>query len=257
MQRHSHRILAILTLAAVVVGQECYFPDGSRDLDGIPCPRVGDDNAVACCGSSSHYCLTNGLCLEPNAWTMYRNSCTDKEFRASGCPTICRDSTRGSHSGVNYCFDGAIWTCNGRNDCAKGNFTMPRPKGRLLLNTAVAVDLGIEPTSTGGGPSGTAIPVCSSAAESSDRIPAGAAAGIGVGIGVPLTIAVAVLTILLLREKKRTKAANLALDTSRSTPTVSVASPAYAKLGYSRRDGQQSTTPELPPEPTVRHELPQ
>ncbi|KAF9880375.1 hypothetical protein CkaCkLH20_02329 [Colletotrichum karsti] len=261
--------LAVLSLAAAAYGETCYFPDGSVDVGGIPCPRVGANEVVACCRQSSHYCLTNGLCIEPNAWTMYRNSCTDKNFRASGCPTVCHQTALGSHTGVNYCLDGATWTCLSRKNCEQGNFTMPKPRGKIMINAAAESDMGIAAVTTNVGASGTSIAVCSSAAgDSSDgSISVGAAAGIGVGVGVPLAIAVGALTILLLREKRKTRAASVAPDRRSQGNGGSVASQAWAKQEYtggflqtpqSTGYGHQApATMELPPDSTVRHELPQ
>ncbi|KAF5484965.1 hypothetical protein CGCS363_v014952 [Colletotrichum siamense] len=263
MHRSALRLVALLTLVASATGETCYFPDGSVDQGGIECPRIGDNAVVACCRKSNHYCLDNGLCLEPNAWTMYRNSCTDKNFRAAGCPKICRHTAPRGYTGVNYCYQDAIWTCRGRNDCDKANFTMPSPRGRMLINTALESDLGIA-AATSTGPSGTSIAVCSTTSEASSGISTGAAAGIGVGVGVPLAIAVVALTILLLREKKKSRAAGLndgATTVGGSQPSPA---PVWAKHEYpggfvqapQPGYGQQPTT-ELPPDPTVRHELPQ
>ncbi|KAF4870901.1 hypothetical protein CGCSCA1_v009908 [Colletotrichum siamense] len=262
MHRSALRFVALLTLVASATGETCYFPDGSVDQGGIECPKIGENAVVACCRKSNHYCLDNGLCLEPNAWTMYRNSCTDKNFRAAGCPKICRDAALSGHTGVNYCFQDAIWTCRGRNDCDKGNFTMPSPRGRMLINTALESDLGIA-AATSAGPSGTSIAVCSKTSEASNGISTGAAAGIGVGVGLPLAIAVVALTVLLLREKKKSRAAGLDGMTTAGGSESSPA-PVWAKHkypgGFAQANqpgyGQQPTT-ELPPDPTVRHELPQ
>ncbi|KAF6803701.1 hypothetical protein CSOJ01_10722 [Colletotrichum sojae] len=259
-------------MTATAASQTCYFPNGQPDPSGIPCPIAGSNAAAACCRRTGHYCLTNGLCLEPNAWTMYRNSCTDPTYQASGCPKFCHESSiegaaTDQHNGVNYCGRGNSWTCNNRANCAKpsGNFTMS-PRGRIMLNTAVESDLGILATATSSGPSGTGYSVCTTPSEpGGGGISTGAAAGIGAGIGVPLAIAVGVLTVLLLREKKKARSAqaDLVTDAGSAKPLVSAASPGWTQQehvgghGQTAGYGQQLPTTELPSTQTVRHELPQ
>lgn len=131
----------------------------------------------------------------------------------------------------------------------------------MLINTALESDLGIA-AATSAGPSGTSIAVCSTTSEARRGVSTGAAAGIGVGVGLPLAIAVMALAVLLLREKK-SRAAGLDGMTTAGGSESSPA-PVWAKHEYpggfvqANRPGygQQPTT-ELPPDPTVRHELPQ
>lgn len=66
---------------------QCYYPDGSAAFTDVPCSNSSEP--TACC-SPQAYCLTNSLC-----WTdmiLSRGSCTDQTWKASVCPSACRNS---------------------------------------------------------------------------------------------------------------------------------------------------------------------
>ncbi|KAF9882512.1 hypothetical protein CkaCkLH20_00548 [Colletotrichum karsti] len=267
----SQQLLGVLLFATMAAGQACYLPNGERHNSARACPAVEGEDAQACC-YDGHYCLSNGLCFVPSSLTMYRASCTDQKFTASGCPRYCLESGS-SHCGVWACGDNKGFACS-MGFCDSGNFSVSQ--GIILSNAAVLADLNITSsasatssaaTATGASSSSTSSTSSSSAessscvtGEASGGISAGAAAGIGAGIGVPLAIAVGALTFMLLREKRKK------MGPSAVTPTEGYAKtdgpPTNAGWVYGsppnhdvRYQSQGGVRHELPYE--ARHELPQ
>ncbi|KAF4846011.1 hypothetical protein CGCSCA4_v006541 [Colletotrichum siamense] len=197
-----------------------------------------------------HYCLSNGLCLEPNYWTLYRHSCTDAKYEASGCPRFCFNTSSSGQeasndlSGVNFCGP-RQWKCNTRVPCNTSNFSIS-DMGTIMPNNAQKAQLGLQ--------SGISESNISENGVSESGISAGAVVGIGAGIGIPLAIVAGVLGILLLRQRKKTKAVNLisANSTSEANSPKTNQSATTSPAPW----GEQQTA-ELPLEFTVRHELPQ
>lgn len=65
---------------------QCYYPNGDKSFDDIPC--YTDGRVSHCCGGNS-ICLTNGLCVSTNQpYHLSRGSCTDESWGDS-CPTTC------------------------------------------------------------------------------------------------------------------------------------------------------------------------
>ncbi|KAF4920251.1 hypothetical protein CGCVW01_v007059 [Colletotrichum viniferum] len=203
------KLLSVLSLANEVASQTttCYWPNGSPSTVVKPCPTPQGKAAAACC-YDNHYCLTNGLCVDPNDDTLYRGACTDSKFSEEGCPKYCdRSEILGAvldgHDGLWGCVVTATYACLSPENCLQTNFTIE--PGKIMLNTAVKSDLGITATATSSN-----TPSSSARTELNNGISAGAAAGIGIGVGVPLAIAVVVLSFLLMRERKKVKAAEAA-----------------------------------------------
>ncbi|KAF5483874.1 hypothetical protein CGCF413_v015375 [Colletotrichum fructicola] len=248
-------ILSVLSLAIEIAGQTttCYWPNGIANTAAKPCPTPRGKAAAACC-FDNHYCLTNGLCMDPDDDTLYRGACTDSKFGAEGCPKYCDRSEisgadPGRHIGLWGCEPPAVYACGQPNECLQANFTIEQP-GKIMLNTAVESDLGITATATS-----SSTPSSSARTELNNGISAGAAAGIGVGVGVPLAIAVVVLSFLLVRERKKVKAAEAA------TPMGAFSSP-DPKDGppppWAPGQHGNAVSPELPTATLqARHELPQ
>jgi len=65
---------------------QCYYPDGSAAFTDVPCSN--SSRSSACC-SPQAYCLTNSLCWTD--MTLSRGSCTDQTWKASVCPSACRN----------------------------------------------------------------------------------------------------------------------------------------------------------------------
>ncbi|KAL3292419.1 podoplanin domain-containing protein [Colletotrichum asianum] len=249
------KILSVLSLAIEIAGQTttCYWPNGIANTVVKPCPTPQGKAAAACC-FDNHYCLTNGLCMDPDYDTLYRGACTDSKFEAEGCPKYCDRSEisgadPGRHIGLWGCDIPAVYTCEHPRFCLQANFTIEQP-GKIMLNTAVESDLGITATATS-----SSTPSSSARTEMNNGISAGAAAGIGVGVGVPLAIAVVVLSFLLVRERKKVKAAEAA------TPMGAYSSP-DPKYGppppWAPGQHGNAVSPELPTAAhQARHELPQ
>ena len=69
--------------------QTCYYPDGQKDPNGIPCQNTTSaDQYSACCGFGA-YCLSNGLCFNPDGLMVARSSCTDHLFASDSCGLYC------------------------------------------------------------------------------------------------------------------------------------------------------------------------
>ncbi|APA13525.1 hypothetical protein sscle_11g082950 [Sclerotinia sclerotiorum 1980 UF-70] len=68
--------------------RQCFLPNGSVDLNGIPC--LSGDNTSPCCGSDE-FCSTNKLCVSKNNTNKFsRGSCADPTFSAASCPSFCQ-----------------------------------------------------------------------------------------------------------------------------------------------------------------------
>ncbi|KAF6822895.1 hypothetical protein CMUS01_10915 [Colletotrichum musicola] len=237
-------LLSPLLLSSGAACQGCFFPDGSPDSKGKQCFDPPDGKASSCC-FDNHYCLDNGLCLEPFKYTLYRSSCTDAAYRADGCPTMCRNYSSDAHRGIWPCKGGDLWTCEDSSQlCNISTFRMGNP-GKIILNTVAKSGLVVDFSS-------------SNSSNSNPGVSVGAAAGIGAGVGVPLLIIVGILTILLLRERKKSRGSSptstyVAPETQSSKPGTTMSSPGWHHHQPARGYGEGTT--ELAT--GERHELPQ
>ncbi|KAF6833154.1 hypothetical protein CPLU01_05673 [Colletotrichum plurivorum] len=236
-------VLSPLLLGSGAASQGCFFPNGSPDSKGKKCFDPQDGKASACCWNDD-YCLTNGLCLEPFKYTLYRASCTDAAYKSDGCPTMCLNYSTSAHRGVWPCKDGNLWTCEDSSElCKVSTFRMQSP-GNIIFNTVAKSNLDAD--------------LSSANASVNAGVSVGAAAGIGAGVGIPLLIVIGILTILLLRERKKFRAANsttagVAPETQSSKPGTTMSSPGWHHHEPTRGHGEGAT--ELAT--GVRHELPQ
>ncbi|OLN87559.1 hypothetical protein CCHL11_06163 [Colletotrichum chlorophyti] len=233
------QLYGLLTLVFVrLTTSKCFMPSGGTRDNLIPCPLIGSAEAASCC-FANHYCLSNGLCMEPISLTFYRGGCTSSTYDTSGCPKVCdhtdilgADPT--THNGVWNC-GSARFACNGITNCQRTNFTVV--PGKIVWNTAASSDLGPMPTSlfpTSSTPSTTThvltsvnhatITVtdtstsCSTATNGVDGISVGAATGLGVGIGAPLALVVGALSWMLFRENRKARMRSQALNIPASRP---------------------------------------
>ena len=79
-------------LYVLAFAQTCYFPNGSPALADAPCASVNSDQGVACCNKAD-ICLDNHLCYDQSGdGLVSRGSCTDQQWKSSGCPQTCADS---------------------------------------------------------------------------------------------------------------------------------------------------------------------
>ena len=81
----------MLALGAIANAQECYFPNGSPSEFDRPCASVNAAQGVACCNKAD-ICLDNRLCYDQSTdGVLSRGSCTDQEWKSSGCSQTCAD----------------------------------------------------------------------------------------------------------------------------------------------------------------------
>ena len=83
--------LLVLTRKLPVLARNCFLPNGnnSRKLGYVPC-GTEDGPHSACCGAGDG-CSTSGLC-QGNAGYMYRGGCTDSNWEAEQCASLCQNS---------------------------------------------------------------------------------------------------------------------------------------------------------------------
>lgn len=122
--------IACVALALVqgALSQTCYYPNGAEAKGEKPCAS-GDGSA--CC-PDKWACLDNGLCYyEPD--NLYgRYSCTDKDWKAEGCPSnLCTYGMQAAGGeGIPQCSNhGNQWCCDGDRtnvDCCQES-PEPRP----------------------------------------------------------------------------------------------------------------------------------
>lgn len=80
-----HQISILHTIQARM--STCYWPNGGGEAQDFTRCDTGSGQS-ACC-ASSHYCFSNGLCLDPNQMTTYRGACTDESWDSAACPKYC------------------------------------------------------------------------------------------------------------------------------------------------------------------------
>ncbi|OAF98689.1 uncharacterized protein CC84DRAFT_420401 [Paraphaeosphaeria sporulosa] len=83
----SAAFLAFVHLIVGVIGESCYYPDGSTDSGHFACSTGG----TSVCCAEGFECLSNGLCNDyryENYTRVLRGGCTDKDW-GEGCPQTC------------------------------------------------------------------------------------------------------------------------------------------------------------------------
>lgn len=74
---------------------QCYYPNGDLAKNSRPCDITND--ALTVCCEAGYNCLENKVCQsdeDTNSTTvelgdLERGSCTDKTWKAPGCPKFC------------------------------------------------------------------------------------------------------------------------------------------------------------------------
>lgn len=68
----------------------CFWPTGEQDyLDSWACNKsaYGNGDGSACC-LAGDTCMGNGVCYQGWSGVMYRQTCTDREWKSSSCPQV-------------------------------------------------------------------------------------------------------------------------------------------------------------------------
>ncbi|KAF2436879.1 hypothetical protein EJ08DRAFT_691191 [Tothia fuscella] len=109
-------------LALAAASAQCYYPDGGlAPATDTPCQSDGHS---MCC-PYNWFCLSNGLCYDPNAKYLGRYTCTDRAWSDSSCPAICTagGTTKGNEAVLKcddgrYCCDAnrSFDCCTSKND---------------------------------------------------------------------------------------------------------------------------------------------
>ena len=240
--------------------QDCYWPNSSFSGSMVPC--FNGTKPSACCGyqqdGSLAYCMTNNLCLGDNS--VYRGSCTDREWKSSSCPQYCTDGEYTQLSAVETtCSNGSFisgdhsWTITALTNCGmnvkscslncSSTYTFGVPVGQVMLKPEQAADLGLYNTTVTVSPAipspTSALPPVSSSPPttvltSNDSEPSNVCCpgkgsnskAIAVGAGAGALFAVAFLTTLGLLIRQRRKTASVRENKNAST----VSSPTLQQL---------------------------
>ncbi|KAL2072615.1 hypothetical protein VTL71DRAFT_11958 [Oculimacula yallundae] len=83
----------------------CFYPDGSKAVNDIPCFSSNSLSRICC--APNQVCSTNGLCVttDPTVTQQtFRGSCLDPAFGPS-CPTFCLTQNRNTQNPVVSCGD--------------------------------------------------------------------------------------------------------------------------------------------------------
>jgi hypothetical protein len=104
-------LLTLLHLIVGAVGESCYYPDGSTDVEHFACSTGG----TSVCCAEGFECLSNGLCNDyryNNYERVLRGGCTDKDW-GDGCPQTCTSLWPKGDEIVYLCSNGKF--CCGRS----------------------------------------------------------------------------------------------------------------------------------------------
>ncbi|KAG9230453.1 hypothetical protein BJ875DRAFT_445006 [Amylocarpus encephaloides] len=162
--RYSLLLLTLSFFVEVVTGQskKCYYPNGLEAVDDIACGTRGDNSV--CCGKG-FVCLSNALCMDNStvvdgkiAGTLWRGSCTDRDWKSSICPESCINST-GPYAG-NTASGQQLMKCDGMPNtymCLNGQSGSDCSNpGNLFLIQGAAIPVTSLPLGT---PTSTLVPV--------------------------------------------------------------------------------------------------
>jgi len=114
----SAAFLTFFSLVIGVVGETCYYPDGSTDAGHFACSSGG----TSVCCAENFECLSNGLCNDyryENYERVLRGGCTDKNWGA-GCPQTCTSIWPQGDEVVYVCSKGK-YCCGRSKDCCNGS----------------------------------------------------------------------------------------------------------------------------------------
>ncbi|KAL6721382.1 hypothetical protein ACLMJK_000485 [Lecanora helva] len=98
----------------------CYYPNGDESTGDIPC---GDGDGVACC-PKGWTCVANGLCHLADPFYYGRYTCTDKSWKAKGCPDICTHGNTAAGAE-------AVIECSSGSYCCDANRPDAQPDGTI------------------------------------------------------------------------------------------------------------------------------
>ncbi|MDA4132587.1 MAG: hypothetical protein OK454_05620 [Thaumarchaeota archaeon] len=108
-------LLLLLSPCVPFASADCYWADGSTDLDHDQCfsPSAG---ALGLCCATGDLCLDNGLCQGATGY--YRGSCSYPDWSMGDCPNFCLDNGAGVHAvALQQCGgEGVVFVCDDGSD---------------------------------------------------------------------------------------------------------------------------------------------
>ncbi|KAL4919808.1 hypothetical protein BDW62DRAFT_34115 [Aspergillus aurantiobrunneus] len=192
--------------------------------DDQPCGPLNETNPVVPCCLHGHQCLTNSICMNPEAeegLQYYSADCTDKTLQDPACGNRCGGKT---DSHVTFLSNPDRWACctlypeNNTVSCDDPTDEVWPGPAPSLLQTIATIPATGNPTYTLA--PATAIATAEPQSTSSNGISAGAAAGIGVGVGAGVAVICFAAGYLWLRRKGHLESASNAspYDKARAHP---------------------------------------
>lgn len=225
-------LISLFTISVrSVESAKCYFPDGNRAYDDVPC---GDATAgpVPCCGPYG-ICLNNGLCLSvAQPLSLARGSCTNQnwggqckeycknpEYAKGGVTLVLLNNTDGE---VEYCCNSIVGNAGGGGagiKCDRGNNPIKLPDNDIAIVPERALLANYTAVSTVSNNS----TADTSASDDCDPNPI----ALGVGLAVPLgVIAIGAIAWVFWERRKREQSLQPTTqypNNSRDNHSVSVA----------------------------------
>ncbi|KAK4194923.1 hypothetical protein QBC40DRAFT_317802 [Triangularia verruculosa] len=190
--------LFLLLFSSCIGGVEaqeptCYDTWGNKDSNQMPCYGPGstsDTKTITHCCNKNDYCLSNGLCMSPQANNlMTQQGCTDKDWNGSSCNRFCQPQKRNNLLSsiplipcpATFNSSNGLQFCCGNNPeeaatCCESSVSISIPTGTLLLPSSPS-------------------PSDSPSSTTSETLKIGL--GIGLGIGIPIFAVLLVVAYLL------------------------------------------------------------
>ncbi|EEP79395.1 predicted protein [Uncinocarpus reesii 1704] len=186
-------------LVTTAFSATCYFPDGSEAKRDVPCKSNG---ATFCCRYND-ICMSNGICMGvgDQPYVMSRGTCTDREWKAEGCPSVCRGPKDNADGGVaitvfrggkhpTYCC-GGITTKGDTKVCDNEDLPFSLQDGEMIFGHAALSNVVSSASATETDTTPTTPPAISPPSNSPSSGSCSSKSrevAIGAGVGVPLGI---------------------------------------------------------------------
>ncbi|EON69515.1 hypothetical protein W97_08775 [Coniosporium apollinis CBS 100218] len=205
----SKRLPIVVLLSALqAMAQTCYWPNGDPAPGYVAC-NPQESYSMCCRGDSLAACLSTGLCIWLQDFSIDRGACTDRDWSSNWCSPTCRDTPDDEHADVTPCANNPATYCcaNGTSGIVAEDVILPNSMFASVYMPP-AVSTGSATSSLLSTPSSLAPSVVTTTAASTARLASDTCHEVAIGAGVGATLGIAFLAALGLYfwERRRAKA---------------------------------------------------